>query len=132
MINLKRTQYTMVLIIVVLFVLSVVITIYSGVSPQVSIIDAALDALQVNYNIILFASASTPLILVAKLLDALIFPVLTVLLAAWFFDFINHVNIREKLEFAKINKLENHVIVVPYNNFGKAMLKELKKSGIKA
>ncbi|MGD0728808.1 MAG: NAD(P)-binding protein [Candidatus Micrarchaeaceae archaeon] len=131
MANLKRTQYTMILIILVLFIASIIITIIAGVSPSVSVVDAALDALEVNYNLIQLSIASNPLILAAKILDAMVFPVLTVLLAAWFFDFINHVNIKEKIEISRIQKLEGHVILVPYNNFCKAILKELKNSGIK-
>lgn len=132
MVNLKRTHYGMILLVITLFVASVAISVYAGIGLRVAFLDSALDSLQVSYNLIVFSYASNPLVLVAKLLDALIFPILTVLLATWFFEFINNINLRERLVLSKINKLEDHVIVAPYNNLGRAILSELKKSGIKS
>ena len=132
MASLKRTQYTVILIVIILFVLSVLITVLAGVTPQVALIDSSLDSLQVSYPFLQFSSASNPLILVSKLLDAVIFPILTVLLASWFFDFINNLNLRERMVLGKVNKLANHVIVVPYNNFAKSVLQELDAAGYSA
>jgi voltage-gated potassium channel len=132
MVNLKRAQYTLIFIVVVFYVASIMISIFAGIGPKLAFIDNTLDSLQVNYSLLQFASASNPLILFSKLLDAVIFPILTVVLAAWFFDFINNINLRERLMLSKVNKLEGHVIVVPYNSFAKSVLEELKSAGIKA
>lgn len=131
MVSLKRTHYAMVILIIVLFASSVVISMLAGIGAGIAVIDSALDSFQISYNIITLSIASNPLILIAKFLDALIFPILTVLLASWFFEFINNINLRERLVLSRINKLDDHVIVVPYNNFAKAVVKELRKSGIK-
>jgi len=132
MTNLKRTQYTVILIIILLFIMSVLISIFAGIAPQIALIDSALDSLQVSYPFVQFSLASNPLILVSKLLDAVIFPLLTVLLAAWFFDFINNLNLRERMVLSKVNKLKGHVIVVPYNGFAKSVIQELENAGLEA
>lgn len=132
MVSLRRTQYTFIFIILLLYVSSIVVTIFAGVGSRVAFVDNTLDSLEVSYNIIQFASASNPLILFSKLLDAAIFPLLTVVLAAWFFDFINNINLRERLMLAKVNKLQDHVIVAPYNSFAKSVLDGLKKEGVKS
>jgi voltage-gated potassium channel Kch len=111
--------------------LSILISIFAGVNPQVSVLDNTLDSLQVSYNLIQFSSASNPLVLISKILDAGIFPILTVVLAAWFFDFITNIGLRERIVISKINKVEGHVIVVPYNGFAKSVLQELRGSNIK-
>lgn len=131
MANLKRTQYTLIIIVVVFFVVSVILTLFAGIPLKVAIIDNVLDSLQVSYNLIQFSLASTPLILFSKLLDAAIFPILTVILASWFFDFIANINLRERMSLSRINRLEKHVIVVPYNSFAQSLLQEFRKSGIK-
>src|SRR5271156_1030944 len=102
MATLKRTQYTLIGIVLVFFICSVIITVYTGINPQVALLDSALDSLQVSYNLIPFSFASNPLIVIAKLLDAVIFPILTVILAAWFFDFINNINLRERMILSKL------------------------------
>jgi len=130
--KLKRTQYTMILIVLLIYASSVVITVFAGICLRIAILDSAFDSLQVSYNLIQFSSASNPLILVSKLLDAVIFPILTVVLAAWFFDFINNINLREMFVLSKVNKLDNHVILAPYNSFTKSLLAELKSAGIDA
>jgi len=132
MVNLRRTQYTFLSIILVLYILAVIMTVAAGISLQISLIDNAMNALQVNYGFIQFASASNPYVLASRLLDAPILPLITVVFAAWFFDFINNMNIRERLVLSKIRKLNGHVIVVPYDGFAKAVLHELRESGLKA
>ncbi|MGI0100218.1 MAG: NAD-binding protein [Candidatus Micrarchaeaceae archaeon] len=128
----SRTQYTIIAILVVLFVSSFVITIAAGVPPGVAIVDNSLDALQIDYNLISLGAASNPLILISELLDAAILPFLTVVLAAWFFDVIRNINIRERIVLSRIRKLRGHVIVVPYNSFAKYLLGQLRAAGIKS
>jgi voltage-gated potassium channel Kch len=131
MVNTKRTQYTFILIALVLFFSSTIMSVISGISLQNALIDTLLDSLQASYNVIQFSAVTNPLFLIAKLLDAAIFPILTVILATWFFNFINNVNLRERLVLSKVNKLKDHVIVVPYNSFTKSLQQELKVAGIK-
>jgi voltage-gated potassium channel len=131
MINFKRAQYTLIGIVIILYILSIVATVFAGQNLEVAVIDSSLDAFQVSYNLIPLAMSSGPFILISKILDAMIFPVLAAISAAWFFDFIKRVNLGELMVLAKLKRIEDHVIVVPYNNFAKSLLKELKDSGIK-
>ena len=122
----------MVGIIAVLFILSVMLTIYAGIGPWRALLDSALDALDVSYVLVPFALASNPLTFLAKILDAGIFPILAVMLAAWFFDFINSVNLRERGVLSRLKRMEGHVIVVPSNGFARSLLKELKDSSVES
>lgn len=131
MVNTRRTIHTLIVIVVFFFMLSVMLSVASGIGVQEAFIDNALDSLQVNYSLAQFSSASNPPFLLATLLDATIFPILTVILATVFFDFINNININERLILTKIKKLKNHVIVVPYNSFAKSVMSELKGAGMK-
>ncbi len=131
MANLKRTRYTLIGIVVVLFLVSIVLAVYAGINPQIAIIDSLLDSLQISYNLIPLAAASKPLIFASKLLDAAIFPILTVILAAWLFDFINSINLKERAVLSKLKGIKDHVIVVPSNSFARCLLQEFKNSGIK-
>ncbi len=132
MVNERRAQHTLILIVLVLFFSSLIISVSTGISPRVALIDNIFDSLQVNYNLIQFSSVTSPLFLVSRLLNAAVFPLLTVILATWFFDFINNINFRERLVLSKVNKLKDHVIVVPYNGFARVLLQELKNSGLKS
>ena len=78
MANLKSAQYIMVGIIVVLFAASVMLTVGAGINLVRALLDSALDALDVSYVLIPFAMAANPLIFIAKILDAGIFPILAV------------------------------------------------------
>lgn len=117
-------------IIAALFAVSVILTAYAGISPGLALLDSALDALDVSYVLVPFALASNPLIFLAKILDAGIFPILAVVLAAWFFDFINSISIREHGVLSRLKRMDGHVIVVPSNSFARSLLKELKSSSI--
>ncbi|MDE1870781.1 MAG: NAD-binding protein [Candidatus Micrarchaeota archaeon] len=132
MVNLKRTQYTLILIVAVLFLASLALSVAAGVGLWTAIIENSLDSLQVSFYLVNFSEASNPLFFISKLLDATIFPLLTVLLASWFFDFINNFNLRERIISSRINNLRGHVIIVPYNSFSKVLSEDLKKQGIKS
>lgn len=132
MVNMKRTQYTLMLIVITLFIASLILSIAAGVGIGTALIENSLDSLQVSYYFVNFGEASNIFFFMSKLLDASIFPLLTVLLASWFFDFINNFNFKERIILSRIRKLKGHVIVVPYNGFAKALLSRLKEQGIKS
>ena len=131
MANINRTQHAIIALLILLFLASVIITIAAGQPLGVAVIDNSLDALQIDYNLIQFSSASNPYILVSKLIDAAILPLLTVVFATWFFDFINNISLRERFVLSKVRKLENHVVIVPYNSFAKSLMDEFKSNGIR-
>ncbi len=128
----KRTQHMLIIIVVAVLVLSFLFSVAGGLSPKVAVLDDMLDSLQVGYDLISFTSASNPLIFVSKLLDAPVLPLLTVILATWFFEFINNFNLQEKIMLGKIKRMKGHVIVVPYNGFAQALLRELRAANLKA
>lgn len=120
----------MFIIVIVLFLVSVAITVAAGFGIKEAILGNALDSLQVVYGFERFGTVSNPLFFTSKLLDAAIFPILTVLLATWFFDSINNINIRERLVLSRVSRLKGHVIVTPYNSFAKSLVHELKNAGM--
>jgi voltage-gated potassium channel Kch len=131
MVNIRRAQHMLIIAVVVLFVISVSLIVIAGVGLRPAVIDSTFDALDVGYSVLQFSVVSNPLLLTSKLLSTLILPLLTAVLATWFFDFINNINIMEKYIISKIGRLKgNHVIVVSYNSFAKTLLKELKKNNI--
>jgi voltage-gated potassium channel Kch len=132
MVNLKRTRYTLILIVLILFVVSFILSVAAGINPETALVENSLDSLQVTYYFVNFSAASNPLFLISKILNSTIFPILTVLLASWFFDFISNFNLKERLVLSKIDKLHDHVIIVPYNSFAKVMAEDLKGIGIKS
>ncbi|HVC58504.1 MAG TPA: NAD(P)-binding protein [Candidatus Acidoferrales bacterium] len=128
----KSNWYTLIFIAGSLFVLSTSLTMYAGVTPVLAIITNVFQSLQIPYNIISYTAAATPFELAANLMDTVVFALLTVILATWFYDFITSVSIKERLVLSRIRKLKEHVIVAPYNAFGKELMRNLKEAGIDA
>ena len=131
MIERHGAWYNLIFVVAVLYVLSNIITIMAGISPDIAIIENTLASLQVTYTIIPYASATNPYILVSKFLDTIVFALLTVILAAWFFDFINNAGIRQRFAISTVKGLRGHIIVVPYNSFAHMLLHDFKNAGIK-
>ncbi len=128
MADMKKAKRRLMMVVVVLYVLSIVIAIAAGGGVVASIIDYTLGAFQIDFSMMGFVAASNPLILLSKFLNASIFPILTAVLAAGFFDFIGSINMRERIAMARIRRLRNHVVVAPYNNFSRTLLAELRKA----
>jgi len=115
----------------VLFLASYAMLIISGVSPSVAFVWNKLSALDVGFDVLPQALLPQPLVLLANLLDAFIFALLTVVLAAAFFGFIRRINISRRFMLSKIRHLKQHIIIVPYNNFSNSIARELRTSGEK-
>ncbi|MCL4383160.1 MAG: NAD-binding protein [Candidatus Marsarchaeota archaeon] len=112
--------------IIILFLISIIISVYSGLNPMIAIIWNILTSLNISYNL----SAKyfeTPYILIATGIDMIVFGGLTVLLATWFFSFLKNVNLKRRLMIFKINKLKNHIIIVPFNRDITSLLEDLDK-----
>ncbi|HUY70068.1 MAG TPA: NAD(P)-binding protein [Candidatus Baltobacteraceae bacterium] len=128
----RSNWYTLIFIAGSLFVLSTSLTMYAGVPPVLAIITNIFQSLQIPYNIISYTAAATPFELAANLMDTVVFALLTVILATWFYDFITSVSIKERMVLNRIRRLKEHVIVAPYNAFGKELMRNLKEEGIAA
>ena len=129
--TLGRTKRLLAVIVAVLFILSVSIKVYNGISIQSAYIDTALSSLQVNYIGISTGTASNSELLVAKVIDAAILPILTLLLATVFLDVIRNLGIKEHITRSMVRSMSNHSIIAPYNETSHAIAGALSASGIK-
>ncbi|MDE1868460.1 MAG: NAD-binding protein [Candidatus Micrarchaeota archaeon] len=133
MANVSRAWFNLVYLVLILFALSVALTWASGTDLFAALLINLLGSLQVYYGIVTIQHPLTdPLLLVANLIDTVIFAMLTVILAAWFYEFISGFSIRGRGVRGRLKSMHEHIIVVPYNPFAATLLKEFKGSGIKA
>ena len=127
----QKASYIILIAAVLLYSIAVVLTVAEGVDFKTSAVWNLLSALYIYYNLIPTGIADSPLVFTAALLDAFVFALLAVFLAGWFINLIRSINLSERLAMSKIKKLRNHIIIVPYNNFAKALTEELSRDKIK-
>lgn len=133
MARVSKAWFNLVYLAAILFVVSVALTAASGTGPLTALLVNLLGSLQVYYGIITVQNPlANPLLLVANLLDTVIFAMLTVIFAAWFYEFISNINLKERGVLGRLKSLESHIIVVPYNSFSNTLLKEFRDAKIKA
>ncbi|MCL5423998.1 MAG: NAD-binding protein [Candidatus Marsarchaeota archaeon] len=132
MATIGKTSYIFISIIAVLFILSFILAIFAGLNAGNAIIWCISNFLNVSYPGIIptVIAYKNPLLLVADLLGALDFPILTVLVAAWFFDTVHMFKLQERVVLSKIKKFNDHVILSTYNNFSERLAEEFKKKGV--
>jgi voltage-gated potassium channel len=65
------------------------------------------------------------LILVAKMIDTAMLPLVTLLLATMFFTKIKSFDIRERVAAARVKRTSGHVVIAPLNRFSMTLIKEL-------
>ena len=129
----KNTRFTLIL---TLFLASVIINMSSGLTLLYSFIETTFGSFRLNYFILDSPQYSVirdnSAMLVTSTIDEVVFLLITVLLATWFFDLISSISIREKITRSKVKKAKEHVIVAPFNDLAKALLEELKQNKISA
>ena len=128
----RTTWYTVVIIALVLFVTANVLMLLAHVPLGIAVAQNILEALQVNYVLIPQSMIGNTLLVIADILNAFVFALFTVVIAAWFYRFMSSVSVRERIALSRIRGLSGHVIVVPFNGFAKLILEDLRHSGIKA
>jgi voltage-gated potassium channel len=130
----KRTWYTLMYIAAALFAASTALTMYSGIGFGDAIIWNVLSSLNIFYaSVILpFQSETTPFVLAASMLDGIVFALLTVLVASWFFSFIRSINVRGLIVLSRIKRLKGHIIVVPFNQLAGSLMEEFSARSAKA
>ncbi len=126
-----EARYIILTAALLLYAIAVALTLSEGVGLKTAIIWNLLASLYIYYSLIPPNLVSSPAILVASLMDAFVFALLTVFLAGWFMGIIRSINISEYISLAKIRKLKGHVIVAPYNNFSITLAEEMQKRGIR-
>jgi voltage-gated potassium channel Kch len=132
MATLGRTKRMLALIVAILFILSISIKVHNGIGFRSALIDTALSSLQVNYIGISTSVASNSELLLAKVIDAAILPILTLLLATLFLDVIHNLAIREHITRSVVHSMEKHSIIAPYNDTSNAIAKALAADGVKS
>ena len=129
----QRTAWYLVIIVALaLFVASNILMLLAHVPFGIAVTQSLLEALQVNYLLIPQDMLSNALLVVADILNVFVFALFSVVFAAWFYQFMSNVRVREKIALSKIRGLSGHVIVVPFNGFAKLLMSELRSKGIKA
>jgi voltage-gated potassium channel len=132
MVTLKSTWVTLITVAFMLFVLSNLIELGAGMKLFPTFVENLFGALQVNYYILAPGAQDNPYVLVSSFIDSIIFVIITVVLATWFFDVISGISIKERLIISRIRRAKGHVIVAPYNPLAQALLDEFKKAKITA
>ena len=132
MVTLKSAWVTVVLAAFSLFIISNLLTIYSGLAPLPAFIENVLGSLQVDYYIFNPGMQNNPYVLASDFINSIVFVLITVVLASWFFEFIANLSIRRGIVLSRISKAKNHVIVAPFTQLAKELMLEFKKAGIKA
>ncbi len=115
-----------------LFIVANILMLVAHVPFRIAVTQSILEALQVNYLLIPEHMLDNTLLVIADILNVFVFALLTVVFAAWFYQFMSSVRFREKIVLSKIRKLSGHVIVVPFNGFAKLLMEDMRTKGIKA
>jgi voltage-gated potassium channel len=129
----QRAAWPLVIIVALaLFIAANCLMLLAHVPFKIAAAQSVLEALQVNYLLIPQDMLNSTLLVVADILNVFVFALLTVVFAAWFYQFLSNVRVSEKIALSKIRNMQGHVIVVPYNGFARMLMDELQKSGMKA
>ncbi|MDE1865413.1 MAG: NAD-binding protein [Candidatus Micrarchaeota archaeon] len=132
MVSVKRTKQLITMLVIALLIVSVALKVSAGLTLQASALDTAMSGLQMDYIGIPMAAADNWQVGAAKLLDALVLPLLALLIAISFVGALAGFDIREKVTRAKIRNLRRHAILVPFNSYAEELAAELSKRGIKS
>ena len=132
MVSIKRTKQTLALIAIMLFVVSMALKAAAGIAPWPALLDTVLSALQMVYNGIPMAAASGGLVIAAKVLDALILPILAVLFATIFAGALGSFSLVEGISKRRVARMKNHVVIVPFNRLGREIARDLRAQRIPA
>ncbi len=126
-----KTEQVLLAVALVLFALSYLMLVLSGANPFIALIWDLLSSFDVGLSILPAAVSAQPLAFIASLLDAFIFALMTVVIAAMFFNFIKQINLTKRIVLSRIKSIKQHIIIVPYNQFAYSLNKELKSIGEK-
>ena len=132
MVSVRQTKRILAVIISALFIVSVLLKINAGIGPIPSLLDTAMSGLQMDYIGLSLASEVYWQVLVAKVLDAVILPLLALLIATIFVGALDNLDIREKIARSRIGGMRGHAILVPFNSYAEEIAKSLSGQGIKS
>ena len=128
----RSTQNTIIYTSLALFLIAYLLTVASGLDPFLAFFWNLLSAFDINLQLLPNSLVTRPSILLASLIDSLVFALMAVALASFFFEFVKQINIRNRIVMSRVKKLKQHAIIVPYNEFALALAKDLESSDIKS
>ena len=129
--TLNRELHILILLAFLLLFLSILLTIYAGVSPFVSVVWNILSSLDIAYSILPMQFAASQLIFISDIIDALVFALLAFTLATWFFGFVRELDVENRITTIRVRRLNDHIIIAPFNSFASSLVKELTEAGQK-
>ncbi len=132
MVSVKKTKQLLVIIIVALLAASMLIKVTAGIDIPQSVLDTFMSGLQMDYIGISLPLAAQGTVLVAKVLDAAVLPLLAILIATVFVEALDSFDIRERIARSRIRGMKGHVIIVPFNGYAKELAARLAEEGIKS
>jgi voltage-gated potassium channel Kch len=132
MVSVKQTKQLLAMVISLLLIVSVVLKVSAGIGPGAAVIDTVMSGLQMDYTGISMVAITSLPVLIAKVLDAIVLPLLAILAATVFIGALDNLDIREKIVRSKIHGMKKHVILVPFNNYAEEIAEALAKEGIKS
>ena len=115
---------------IALFIVAVGLTVAAGIGLGVAVAWNMLLAFDIEYFKLPIGVAETPLLILANIIDVIVFAMLAVWIASIFFDFIKGLGLKERYMKAKVRRLKGHAIVAPYNGFSTTLYKGLAEKGI--
>ncbi len=115
--------------ILILFLVSLLLSILSGLDFFRAIIWNILTSLGISFDLPA-KFFETPYLLIATAINMAVFAGLTVVLAALFFNYLKNIDIKKQYMLLKIKKMKDHIIVAPYNNDSKILLQEFDAAGL--
>ncbi|MCL5440613.1 MAG: NAD-binding protein [Candidatus Marsarchaeota archaeon] len=126
--TLNRELYILFGLALLLLAWSVLLTVYSGVSPFVAVVWNVLSSLDISYSILPLQFASSQLVFASDIIDAFVFALLAFTLATWFFGFVREIDVENRITTIRVKRLKDHIIVAPFNSFANSLVKELKEA----
>jgi hypothetical protein len=132
MASVRRTKQLLVIIIVAIILASMAIKVASGIGIQASVLDTLMSGLQMDYTGISATAAAHWTVLVSKLLDAAVLPLLALLIAMVFVQALDSFDIRERIAMSRIRSMKGHVVIVPFNGYAEDLAKRLGEQGMKS
>ncbi len=132
MASISNTKLLFITIIITLFVSSLIFAILGGIDAPDALIWVISNFLNVSYPNLIPAALATnnTMLLISDLMGAFDFPILTVFIAAIFFDAIRTFNYHERLMLRRIKKYNGHIILAPYNPFAEILSNDLDAHNI--
>ena len=108
------------------------IKVVAGIGFQASVIDTLMSGLQMDYTGLSTGAVAQWTVLVAKVLDAAVLPLLALLIAMVFVQALDSFDIRERIARSRIRSMKGHAVIVPFNGYAEELAERLAEQGIKS